>query len=434
MCRRAGVLLCFVFHCIVLHLAQVPAALARPDERSDAPTPDAVVVGPGDALSTLAKRHGVAVSDLRTWNELTSDRIESGRTLRLGPKSADAREPVREPNPEQRLALSEPYEVKPGDALSVIAQRHGCTVADLVEWNGGLDPDRIFAGQKLRLSDPIPLGEHTVAVGENLTAIARLHHVTLAELKAWNPGLAQNRIRSGQTLKVASRRPQSLSESIGLPYAGRLKNAARLAKHAGWVVRDPQRAFGTDETVRYLETAFDALKEKHPFNFRVEIHDLSFEHGGPISDHASHQSGRDVDIALISTRCSSALACDFRKVSPAQLDARRQWALLYHWLRREQVEAVLVDYSLQAVLYKEAKARGATNEELSRWFQYPRGRAHPGGTIRHYPNHADHLHVRFGCHRSDPECSAVRVIADEARMARAAELAAEGESRLSARK
>ncbi len=416
MCRRRVILLSAA---LLLFNA---SAEARPDERSEE-RPDVVIVEPGDALSTLSKRYGVSLADLRSWNDLAGDRIDVGRPLRLSPKSE-----LRVPIP------GELYEVKGGDTLSGIAARHGCTVSDLVEWNGGLDPDRIYAGQKLRLADPIPLGEHTIAAGETLTAIARLHHVSLAELLAWNPGIAQNRIRGGQVIKVASRRPQSLSESVGLPYAGSLKNAVRLPKHRAWVVRDAVRAFGTDETIRYLGAAFDALQAKHPGNFRVEIHDLSFEHGGPISDHASHQSGRDVDLALITTRCSSGAACDFRRVSPGQLDAGRQWTLLYHWLRREQVEAILVDYSLQAVLYKEAKLRGATPEELNRWFQYPRGRSHPGGTIRHYPNHADHLHVRFGCHRSDPECSAVRVIADEARMARAAELAAEHDSSLSARK
>jgi LysM repeat protein len=313
------------------------------------------------------------------------------------------------------------YEVAPGDTLIGIAARQGCAVADLVEWNQGLDPDRIYAGQTLWLEEPVRFTEHVIAKGETLIAIARTHQVTLAELTRWNPGLSPSRIRAGHVLKVGSRRPSSLSESVGLPHAGSLRNATRLPRHSAWLVRDPARSFGTDETVRHLREAFESLHRQHPNSPRAEVHDLSLEQGGPITDHASHQSGRDADIALITRHCTRGV-CDFRRVAPGQLDAARQWTLLYHWLRREQVEAIMLDYSLQAVLYREARKRGATQAELNRWIQYPRGRSHPGGTIRHQPNHADHVHVRFACHRSDPECEPVRVVAEEARVARAAEL------------
>lgn len=313
------------------------------------------------------------------------------------------------------------YQVAAGDTLTAIAARHGCSVADLVEWNPGLDPDRIYAGQTLWLEEPLRFVPHVVARGETLYGIARANNVTLADLKRWNPGLAPERLRPGRVLQVGSRRPVSLSESVGLPHAGSLRHGVRLSRHPAWVIRDPTRAYGTEETVRQLREAFEALHARHPGTPRVEVHDLSLQRGGPIDDHASHQSGRDVDIALISRHCGRR-ACAFRKLTPNQLDAARQWTLLYYWLRREQVEAIMIDYSLQAPLYREAKKRGATKAELNRWFQYPKGRSHPGGTIRHQANHADHVHVRFACHRTDKACQPVRVVAEEARVARAAAL------------
>ena len=43
------------------------------------------------------------------------------------------------------------YTVKSGDGLSVIAQKYGTTVAQLVKWNNIKDPDLIYPGQTLRV-------------------------------------------------------------------------------------------------------------------------------------------------------------------------------------------------------------------------------------------------------------------------------------------
>lgn len=384
----------------LLWMAFAPLALARPVE---------IEVQPGDALITLSRRYDVSLDDLRAWNHLTGDRIEAGKRLRLAPEGEST----------EGASGDLQVEITPGDTLSGLAQRHGYTVADLLEWNPGLDPDRIFAGQKIWLGDARRLEEHEVRPGQTLTAIAHYHRVEVEEILRWNPGLSPNRIRAGQSLQLISRRPKSPSLSLGLPYQGRLKNAALLPGHPLYKVRDRERAFGTDETVRNLRSAFDHLHSKDPRAPRVEVHDLSVKDGGRIEDHASHQSGRDADIAYMARRCGKRV-CDFRNIGPGQLDAARQWDLLSYWLVREQVEAIFVDYALQAPLYREAKRRGATPDQLSLWFQYPRGPSHPGGTVRHQAKHRDHLHVRFACHRSDPDCQVVRVVAERARLQRAA--------------
>ena len=41
------------------------------------------------------------------------------------------------------------YVIKPGDCLSVLAQRYGTTVATLCEINNIKNPDLIYAGHKL---------------------------------------------------------------------------------------------------------------------------------------------------------------------------------------------------------------------------------------------------------------------------------------------
>ena len=78
--------------------------------------------------------------------------------------------------------------------------------------------------------------------------------------------------------------------------------------------------------------------------------------------------------------------------------------LFQSWLENDRVEAIFLDYSLQEPLYREARRRGASREELSQWIQYPRGRTHPLGIVRHYPRHRDHAHVRFVCPDTDESC------------------------------
>ena len=63
---------------------------------------------------------------------------------------------------------------------------------------------------------------------------------------------------------------------------------------------------------------------------------------------------------------------------------------------------------IRALLEIGGMSERASEEELMRWFQYPRGRGNPWGVIRHYPKHGDHMHVRFACHPSDPACKTFR--------------------------
>jgi hypothetical protein len=155
------------------------------------------------------------------------------------------------------------------------------------------------------------------------------------------------------------------------------------------------------ETVLWMQDAFDSVREAHPRAPRVRVHDLSDHDGGRLYGHRSHQSGRDVDIAYYHERCNG--PCSFRRVRD-DLDVATQWTLLRHWLVRDQVTAIFNDYRIQRPLYEEARRQGATRAQLSRWFQYPRGRTHSLGKIRHFPNHRDHLHVRFVCPETDEEC------------------------------
>jgi murein endopeptidase len=170
-----------------------------------------------------------------------------------------------------------------------------------------------------------------------------------------------------------------------------------------FVVRDPERAYGTDETVRWLLAAFEHVRSESPEIPRVEVHDISVREGGRLNGHHSHESGRDADVAYYQTDCGP--LCVFRgPLAARELDVVHQWALFAYWLERGQADAIFVDHTLQQPLFERARTLGASRADLSRWFQYPRAVGERVGVIRHHPRHADHFHVRFVCDRSDPQC------------------------------
>lgn len=295
------------------------------------------------------------------------------------------------------------YVVRRGDTLSHVAVRFGITVDALLAHNTGVDPDRVRAGQELRIVNGLRRVAHTVEAGETLSSVAARYETRIDEILRWNPGLSRDRVRTGRELVVYTRVPESRSLSIGAPARGRLAHARPLpTRHPAFFVRTPARAYGTDETVRWIVEAFEAVRARDPEAPRVEIHDLSFAEGGPINHHHSHESGRDADIAYFQKACRD--VCAFRRIGPDQLDAARQWALFSEWIERDVVEAIFMDHALAARLYEAARDAGASRGQLSQWFQYPRPVEQRYGLIRHHPRHADHFHVRFVCPDSDPDC------------------------------
>ena len=295
------------------------------------------------------------------------------------------------------------YTVASGDTLSDLAVRFEVSVDDLLRWNEGLRPDRIRSGQRVHVEDGLRRVQHTISRGESLSRIAARYEVRVSELLGWNARLSPDRIAVGRELVVFTRQPTSRSLSIGSPSAGRLDHGRRLPPNPGFRVRRPGRAYGTDESVRWLVEAVDALHRSDPRAPRLEVHDLSFRAGGPIHGHHSHESGRDADLSYFQQRCPRGV-CRFRRIGPEQLDVARQWALFRHWIDRGQVEVIFVDHALQRALYEHARSEGASRRDLNRWFQYPRAIENRGGLIRHHPHHADHFHVRFVCPESDSEC------------------------------
>jgi len=415
------------------------AALAPSRVAADA---SVLIVQQGDALSSIAKRAGVSVEEIKHWNELDGDMIRIGQKLIV--RKAAARKQSEEgidwtppfdygagvsktkTQSEPRIAARDPssavatrlsndaaegkrskrgktYRVQKGDTLTGIALRHRTTVGELLASNPDLRADRIFPGQTIDIGSPRPEVVFKLERGDNLLAVASRYDVSPRDLSRWNSGLGLRDARPGTPIRLYTRAPISPSEAIGPTNRGRLENGVRLPSHRGYLIRSPARAYGTEETTRWIVAAFDAVDAKFKERKVVRVHDISDRDGGKLRDHKSHQNGRDADISYYQEKCGPR-GCRFDDFRASELDVARQWTLLEHWLRHGQAEMIFIDYRLQAKLYRYAKKKGATKAQLDRWIQYPRGKYEPNGVIRHFPNHDDHLHVRFVCPYSDLSC------------------------------
>ncbi|HUF85667.1 MAG TPA: lytic transglycosylase domain-containing protein [Acidimicrobiia bacterium] len=104
------------------------------------------VVRPGDTLSGIANRLGVAVGALARANGITNpDRVNAGASLQL---PGDASAPI-----------GRAHLVGPGETLSAIAARYATSVRALVDLNGIRDANHVQIGRRLRIPDvPAPTG------------------------------------------------------------------------------------------------------------------------------------------------------------------------------------------------------------------------------------------------------------------------------------
>ena len=184
-------------------------------------------IASGDTLGGIARRFGVSVSNLRSWNGLPNTRIRAGRYLIVDPKGGSSSASA---SPSSRGSGPAPdgiYQVRRGDTLGAIARRYGTTTSQLQSWNG-LRSTRIKVGDRLKVpqrsgapsasssnraarATPGPGGKYRIRSGDNLGEIAERFGVSVSDLRAWN-GIRGTRITAGDYLIVS---PGGSAQSSG---------------------------------------------------------------------------------------------------------------------------------------------------------------------------------------------------------------------------
>ncbi len=197
-------------------------------------------------------------------------------------------------------------------------------------------------------------------------------------------------------------------QSVGAPWAGVLRDAASLPDGDGYVIRRPWRRFGTRTTVDFIERVVTDVRDQFPDAHVLAIGDISAEHGGQITEHHSHQSGRDVDIGLFYKEKPAGYPASFVTATAENLDCEATFALVSGFAATADdpggAQVIFLDYDVQRLLYDWAKEHDVDEDTLDKMFQYPHGRGSSAGLVHHEPNHDNHIHVRFKCPRADSAC------------------------------
>src|SRR6185295_16824366 len=119
-------------------------------------------------------------------------------------------------------------------------------------------------------------------------------------------------------------------------------------------------AFGTDETIGYLETAISRVAKDFAGSPKLMIGHISAKGGGYLKPHLSHQSGRDVDIGYYYVGGSRW----YQRANVQNLDVERTWALVRALVTQTDVEMLLIDRSIQDLLMEHAEKLGEDKEWL----------------------------------------------------------------------
>ena len=197
-------------------------------------------------------------------------------------------------------------------------------------------------------------------------------------------GWSDERIEHAVSTDLASLGPMS----IGTPNAGALVNGVQAVASPLYTLVSPGEAWGTQETIDYLNSAVQAVHDEFPDTPPLALGDIGARHGGPLKPHISHQAGRDLDISFYYRDGTKWYARGTRE----NLDFPRLWAFVRAIIAKTDIDLILLDHGLQEPLKEYALSIGEDPAWLDQIFQ---GKAATRAIIRHAPGHATHLHLRF---------------------------------------
>ena len=134
----------------------------------------------GDNLSAIARKNGVTVAQIKSWNGLRTSNISVGKRLivkkrqvkKLESTVTNLSELAAKVNSPNSHTVNEYYRVRKGDNLGGIARNHGITLAQLKSWNNLLG-NNIPVGKRLIVSKKTVESEKTAesAIDNNAEAL-----------------------------------------------------------------------------------------------------------------------------------------------------------------------------------------------------------------------------------------------------------------------
>jgi membrane-bound lytic murein transglycosylase D len=196
----------------------------------------------GDNLIAISKKNGIAISDLKKWNNIVGKTVPAGKILKIYSLNNEDSTSRLASNIEKSKPIivkdntnvaavdtksitdkkdtllvngSNSYIVQKGDNLNTIAKKFNTTVTEIKEWNNLTSPN-IKLGSSLLVSNAVIETKESVAMvapelkdiqyevqkGDNLGSIAKKFGASLSDLRQWNT-LHNNNLSIGNKIIVA---------------------------------------------------------------------------------------------------------------------------------------------------------------------------------------------------------------------------------------
>lgn len=142
------------------------------------------VVKKGDTLYGIANKYNVSVDNLKNYNNLSTDSLSIGQTIKIPDNKANSNE----------------YVVKSGDSLYSISRKYGVSVDELMSVNN-LKSTVLSVGQVLKIpnSGEVTNVIYTVKKGDSLWSIAKNNKTTVDAIVKLN-NLSNANLSIGQKL------------------------------------------------------------------------------------------------------------------------------------------------------------------------------------------------------------------------------------------
>lgn len=167
--------------------------LKVPSKQPQEELPNTYTVQAGDTLYSIARKYNISVSELKDYNNLTSNSLSLGQVLKI-PTTQNYTE----------------YTVQKGDSLYSIAQKYNTTVDEIKKINN-LSSTLLSVGQTLKIptvNQNKNYIEYVVKKGDNLYSIAKNYGLTQSELMDYN-NLTSNLLSVGQVLKIPTEQQEA---------------------------------------------------------------------------------------------------------------------------------------------------------------------------------------------------------------------------------
>lgn len=166
----------------------------------------------GDTISEIAERYHISIAELRNWNNLKSNRINYGQTLKIF--TSGATDSYVESTTSSKGNVSY-HKIKKGETIGGIAETYKVSASNIRKWNN-ITGNKIIAGTTLKIysdsspkldndidSHPTELTSesitHQIQPGETIIGISESYGVSIDDIKRWN-NLGSSKIIAGKTL------------------------------------------------------------------------------------------------------------------------------------------------------------------------------------------------------------------------------------------